>query len=271
MRQSSALENCSSWQAVNHPELSERKPEELFDAEFADGYTRLHRDLWEGMLRVHGNILSLEELREFRFDYIYGPNEMEFWHLVVSNFVDMSCVLLHGLVSDEGSDVHSLTHFKNKIAAAKWKDPRLHELFLRTLRERKFDSNVTSVAKRIADIRNKRLAHRLVDRNTAIVKQLLGTVSLPELRQLYNSAHKLFGALSFGAAYETLAGDLAPSTVGGRPTRTCLGTVLDAVARDSDFVNEPERRGPWWSRDRRSDDELRSMNELRLRVGLPAV
>jgi len=95
--------------------------------------------------------------------------------------------------------------------------------------------------------------------------------TLKELRALFNAVHAQFGAVSFGSAYVTLAGDMMPGRVQGKPARSCLDGVLDSVLRGSGIVNQPERHGQWWSdlRKCRSPEELRVMNELRQRVGLP--
>lgn len=144
------------------------------------------------------------------------------------------------------------------------------QLLRRTLKERKFDAHVSDIAQRVKKIRNNHIAHELMDRDTGAPKEVIAGISLEELWQLFDAAHSLFGALSFGAGYVTLAGDLMPGTVGGKKLRTCLERVLDAVLRDSSFVNRPERRAQWWPEERKHIDahQLQVMNEMRIRVGL---
>jgi hypothetical protein len=146
----------------------------------------------------------------------------------------------------------------------------MHNVLMQTLRARKFDRGVESVGERVQDIRHHRIAHRSFDKQTGYLKHQLTGVSLRELRDMFDAAHSLFGALSFGSAYVTLAGDLVPGTVGGKPTRTCLDDVLDAVIRDSYFANMPERLAQWWPsyHQRMAAQESKTMNELRRRVGL---
>lgn len=267
------LNNLAKWQAGSHPDLAERKPDELFEPEFAERYGRMHNDLWQRIRRLHGTIHTLETLADFPFESLYYPNHMEFWRLVGQNFVEMAIVLLHGLVNDEGKDTHTILKFKGEIIRVTWLQGSMRELLIQTLQDRKFDSHVESVGKRIKQIRDKRIAHRLIDRETGYLKHQLASVTLRELRDLFDSAHSLFGALSFGSTYVTLAGDLMPSTIGGEPTRTCLDGVLDAVLRDHDFVNRPERERAGWPmyREGISPEALKTMNELRKRVELPEV
>ena len=265
------LTNLAKCDAQSHPELANLNPEELFQVGFVERYKSLHKDLWWRVIRVHGTLLTLEQLHQFPFDLLYAPSEMEFWRLVIENCVDIGILYLHGLAIDQKGDVHTLLSFKREIVKAPWLDSGKLELFMRILRERKFHKSVKSIADRVNKIRNTRIAHRLVDRQTGFPKEGLAGVKLAELWELFDAAHSLFGALSFGTAYVTLAGDMMPSTVGGEPTRTCLDGVLDAVLRDSFFVNEPERMAKWWAKHRkhRTPERLRVMNELRKRIGLP--
>src|SRR5262249_32983641 len=82
----------------------------------------------------------------------------------------------------------------------------------------------------------------------------------------------LFGALSFGSAYATLAGDLMPCLIGGGPSRSCLDEVLDAGLRDSFFVEQPEHHRELWPLIREQSDKggIEVMNAMRKRIGLAA-
>lgn len=263
--------NLDKWQASSHPDLANSSPEDLFEADFVELYQRLHEDLWQRIIRVHGTLYTLDQLRQFPFDCIYPPDGMEFWRLVIENFLDIACLMLHGLATDTGSDVHNLRSFHNDIIKAPWLCQKKRDLLKQTLRERKFDQVVDDIAARVKRIRNNRIAHRLIDKQSGSPMDALTGVSFEEFRQLFDAAHCLFGALSFGSSYCTLSGDLMPSKVGGVPRRTCLDEVLEGVLRDSYFVNQPERRGQWWPVDRKHKDpeELQIMNDLRKRIGLP--
>jgi len=271
MKRTDYLENLGKWQASSHPALADAKPEALFEPGFVEKYLRLHNNLWRRIIRVHGTLYTLGELKEFPFHHFYLPDGMEFWRLVIENFLDIACLMLHGLVSDTGSDVLSMPSFRDEITKGPWLSPQKRELLTEMLKQRRFDAHVQSIADRVKDIRHNRIAHRLIDRQNGGTFQAFAGVSLEEIWRLFDATHSLFGALSFGAAYITLAGDLIPSTVGGQPTRTCLDEVLDAVLRDSFFVNMPERRAKWWPghRERMKPKNLQEMNDLRKRIGLP--
>jgi hypothetical protein len=271
MKRIDYLENLGKWQASSHPALADAKPEALFEPGFVEKYLRFHKDLWWRIIRVHGTLCTLDKLKEFPFDNLYAPNGMEFWRLLIENFLDIACLMLHGLVSDTGSSVLSIPSFRDEIIKAPWLFPQKLELLKKTLRQCKFGPHVQSIADRVKDIRCNRIAHRLIEWQSGGPLQAFAEVSLEEIWRLFDATHSLFGALSFGSAYVTLAGDLIPSTVGGQPTRTCLDEVLDAVLRDNVFVNMPERRAKWWPvhRERMKPKDLQVMNELRKRIGLP--
>lgn len=262
------LPDVGQWQASSHPALANCKPEDLFPATFAERYLRLHKDLWWRIIRLHGTISTLEQLRPFPLDHLYALDGMEFWRLVIQNFLDGAVLMLHALVNDTGEDVHSLPLFRGEIIKGPWLSEEKCELLKQTLRERKVDGVVERIAQRVHRIRDN-IAHRLVDKQSGGPKEVLAGVSLEEIRRLFDASHALFGALSFGSSYVTLAGDLTP-TFGNKPARSCLDKVLDAVLHDSDFVNRPERRAPWWSEERKyiGAERLQVMNTLRKRIGL---
>ena len=81
MKRIDYLKNLDKWYASSHPELADAKPETLFELGFVEKYLRLHSDLWWRIIRVHGTLYTLGELKEFPFDHLYPPNGMEFWRL----------------------------------------------------------------------------------------------------------------------------------------------------------------------------------------------
>lgn len=267
----SDLNNSQPWEAASHPELAKRKPDELFEPEFAERYEKLHDDIWQRMARLHGTIVTLETMADFPFNDLYGPNDMEFWHLVSANFFEMAILLMHGLTNDSG-DANTLKRLNKHIGRqCNWRDDSLRKVFVGTKRARKFDRTQKEIQKRIEGLRHQRIAHRPVDWRTGSPKQPIPGVTLEELRKVFDKTHDLFDALSFGIEYETLMGDYGPGTVRGKPIPTSLDRVLDAVIRDSDVVNRPERRRESWpiALKHMAPEKLKILNELRKRVGLP--
>lgn len=264
------LVDLKKWQARSPSVLAEIQPAELFTLEFADVYKHLHDDLWWRIINLHGTLCTLEDLHDFPFEYLYPPGGMEFWDLVNENFLSMSIIILHGIVSDQVADAHTMNKFKNTIYNESWNDESLHNKFQETLKDCRFNKYIDSVANRVTEIRHNAIAHRLLDQQTGKPKEKLLGVNLREIKQLFYAVHGVFGAVSFGCSYMTLAGDLLPSTVGGKPTRTCLDEVLDAILKDSDWINEPEK-DKWWQelRKHKSREDMQILNKWRNRIGLP--
>ena len=261
----------TTWHTHNHPELAARKPDELFEPEFAKRYTRLQKLLWKRIVSLHETLLTLEELADFPFEAIYPSTRMSFWRLVVDNFRSMFCITLHALTEDQVDGSHTLARFKNEIRKATWREASLREAFDMSLSECRFDDEIKSISRRMRDIRHHRVAHLLVDHSTGGLKGVMEGVSLEEQRRLFTAVHALFGILSFGASYVTLTWDLVPSTTGGKSNQSCLTSVLDSVLKDCYIVNQPEIRADWWKGEREyiKPQELELMNQLRARVGKP--
>jgi hypothetical protein len=63
--------DLDTWQASSHPKLACCPPEELFVGSFVERYQRLHEDLWQRIIRLHGTVFTLEQLKRFPLDYLY--------------------------------------------------------------------------------------------------------------------------------------------------------------------------------------------------------
>ncbi|GJM25906.1 MAG: hypothetical protein DHS20C16_23210 [Phycisphaerae bacterium] len=151
----------------------------------------------------------------------------------------MAIVLIHGMVNDTGRDAHTLISFNKAIAQADWLDEQKQRLYKETMRERKFDAEVRSIACRVNKIRTNHVAHRLINKESGESKVQCESVSLKDLRSLFDATHALFGAFSFGSSFVTLAGDLMPATVGGKRTRTSLEEVLEAIVEHFERARTP--------------------------------
>jgi hypothetical protein len=271
MNTSDLLNDLEKWQAYSDPHFDGKSEKQLFEPVFAEKFLRLHDDIWHRLCRVHGSLITLERLREFPFEYVYEGGGMEFWRLVGENFVDAIILMLHGLVNDQGSDVNGLRALKNEVCSnAVWLRGEDCAIFRDAIRKCKFDRVIEQIAGRVGEARNNYIAHRLVDKANGNLQSAV-SIDLRELRQLFDATHRLFGAISFGGARITLRDDLMPCTIGGKPPPTCLDTVLDAVLRESEFVNFPERQKEFWPilRNGMGLEKLRIMNEIRCRFGLP--
>ncbi len=257
------------WQAFSDDILAKTPPEELFYCDFVPKYQEHHADIWYRMTRLHGTIVVLEKLRELPLDELFGPNE--FWHLFVENFLDTGILSLHGLLTDNNASAHTLKSFRKCCENAKWRDDSMRDRLRGLLKQRNFDGALNGIANRVQKLRNSRVAHRFKDKTSDRLENLLDRVTLEEMRRLFDGAHSIFGALSFGSSFATLTQDFAPVSIGGTPVKTSVDHILDAILKDNDFVTKPERKQQWWNELRKtmSDSDLQRVNTLRARVGLP--
>lgn len=215
--------DLGQWQVVNPcPELGQRKPEELFQPEFAEQYSQLHKNLWQRIMCLNGTIYTLETLNDrIPLGNLLKTDFMDLPYLFVHNYVSSAIILLHGLVNDRGGGVHSVLTFKDKIWKDEiWLDTSMCEQFHKTVEKCKFGQLATFVYGQVQKIRNEHIAH-------SVLNPVNAQTNIRQLRESFNSLHTLFGALSFGhdGGLSTLPTNLAPVRAG---KNTRLDKMLDA-------------------------------------------
>ena len=251
---------------------SERKPEEVLDKAHLQEYEELHFDIWARLNQIEASIFVLERLEDFPFEYLAFDIENTFWNCVRWNFSGMAILLIHGLINDTEGNAIKITEFKNRILR-EWITPTEKESYRKTLKAVKFSERVKEIGTRITDIRHKFLAHRLLDPATRLPYSGLQGVTCSELREICEAIKELFNACSFGA--ETLIPPIRYYCAAKGTSRdpTDIEKILHLVAKDSDFLNEPEHMGSVWPemRKSKSDREIKTLNEWRKRLGMPEV
>ena len=86
------------------------KPEDVFDSEYIKRYNELHEDIHYRLKYLHSTIIILEKINNFRFDLFLERDKTAFWDIIIWNFINSSIILICGLVSDTGTDTHTLTN-----------------------------------------------------------------------------------------------------------------------------------------------------------------
>lgn len=258
---------ASAMNAISLEKFNTKKPEEVINSESLDTYETLHSDIWHRLIQVHTNIIILEKIEKFPFEHFYPPRENIFWAMVYWNFLYISVAFLHSLVSDETKGAHTLLKFKNRVLNHLLKDS-LKSSYLKVLKTVKLDKNRKSIRAKISDMRNKVISHRFLDSDGSLVTDVEG-VTLEEVRQAYDDVEKLFRACSFGADYLTTF--YIPGTVGGKPVEKDIDELLDLIVKNSSWLNQPERREPFWPAIRQHKDpkEIEEINLWRRKFGLP--
>jgi hypothetical protein len=254
-------------------ELNERKPEEVFFPESVETYNRLHKDIWHRLIRLHHTIITLEQMTKFPWDFFYGPGNRTFWDTVWWNFLEIAIIHIYALTDDQSHDAHTLWRFRDRIIHDfDWIHEEDCESFQRALKGAKFDQQIKPVRDRVREIRHTFIAHRLLAPQRSDLARELPGVSLAELRELYDQTERLFRCCSFGSWPMTPCLDYMTQDGEGKPIAPqSLEGVFDSIAKDSEFVNEPERRAPYWTHIRRtkSEEQLQAMNRFRKKFGLP--
>ena len=213
--------------------INEKKPEDVLKWQFLVQYKELHQDIWLRLIRINTNLQIVEVIQQFPLDHLYSPQENVFWGSVRWNFLDLSIILLHALICDEGDDALSLPKFKNNVST--WlKDPAEYRKLLKTLHFNRITKNLCA---KFTPIRRDILAHRLLDEDGKL-RDPPG-VTLSEIHTLYNETEKLFRSCSFGAEYVTTF--YMQGTCGGKPIEKDIEHILDLLIKNSPWLNRPEQ------------------------------
>ncbi len=250
--------------------INDKRPEDLLKQESLEAYYDLHTNIWHRLVHLNDTIITLEKITEFPFDYFYGPNKMTFWYTLYWNFTYAAVILAHGLVEDRGENAHTLPRFRNRLLQLHWLDPQQKKAYQTRLRQSKLDTALGPIRKKVKELRDKIIAHRLLDDRTGLPSRNVPGVSVTELRRLYDSVENHFEVCCFGSEYVTTSMDYTQRMVGGKPAQTGVEDVLDCVAKVSHFVNEPEADPTLWKalRKHKPKEYLDVMNKFRRKFHL---
>lgn len=249
-------------------DVTANKPEEVFTPEFLPAYTQLHQDIWRRLIHADANLQILETIVRFPLRHLYAPQNNIFWPMVFWNFVHMSVILLHSLVSDKTKGAHTLLNFKSIVREHLLTDS-LKTAYRRKLRETKLAKQLEPTRKKIASMRHKVIAHRFRDDQGHLKPPHVEGVSLSELRKVFEDIKRLFEACCFGSEYFTTL--YPPAVLGHKPPEKDIEQILDLIVKNSYWLNQPERRAPFWDIQKRykSPEDIEELNKWRAKFGLP--
>lgn len=244
--------------------IDPRKPEEVIRPEYVQQYKSLHENIWHRLVHINTSIQILEALNDFPFHNIDASQNKVFWPMVHWNFLYTSIVMLHAIINDQTSDPLTLVHFKNKLSH-EWILPAEQANFRGKLKSCKFSKEVNSIKERITTMRHKVIAH--VPFGPPVSK--VPGVSVPELRQFYTSAHRLFEACCFGSKFRTSL--YIPDHKDEHPQTEDIDEILKLILKNSFWINKPECRADFWPDIRRqmSKEEIDELNLWRRKLGMP--
>ncbi len=239
-----------------------RSHQQVLKPECVARYEVAHGDIYHRLIHVNTSIEILETIASFPLRHLVAPDE-PFFDILYWNFSYTCVVILHALL--EGSERCGILAFKNHLLRD-WLPEREQGTLRGRLRAARFSEKARCIKERAGDMRDKVVAHRdpLVVSGSLRVPGL----TIGDLRQLYSETEAIFAACCFATEYVTT---LYPGgTVGGRPIERDIEQFMMLLLRDSEWLMEPERAGPWWMemRKRKSQTDLDELNRWRARLGL---
>ncbi|MGA2916069.1 MAG: hypothetical protein ABSE89_08610 [Sedimentisphaerales bacterium] len=249
-------------------DIDDKKPEDVLKPEFVQQYKELHKKIWHRLVETNTTIAILEKIQSFPFHRFYSPNENIFWTSVYWNFLDILTINIHTIVKKTcKKDEHTLPKFVGNVH--EWLQDSEKVEYSQNLKEVKFDQTTENIRKKITDIRDKTIAHRLFDEQNHLIEP--DGVKVSEIRSLYDATEELFRACSFGAEYVTTL--YIEGTCGGKPIEKDIDHILDLIVKDSYWLNEPERNQQFWQicKTTKSSEEILELNQWRKKFGMPEV
>lgn len=250
--------------------LTTKKPEEIFVTDFLPTYTQLHQDIWFRLIRVDANLQILETIGRFPLHHLYTPQNNIFWTMVFWNFIHMSVILLHSLVSDESKNAHTLLKFKNTVLSHLRTDS-LKLAYREGLNQTKLNKQLAPIRKKIIRMRHELIAHSFLDTQGRLEAPHIEGVGISELRKVFEDTKQLFEACCFGCEYFTTL--YPPAVPGHKPHEKDVEQILNLIVKNSYWLNQPECRAPFWQQLKpyKSIGYIEELNEWRTKFNLPPV
>jgi len=237
--------------------------------DYEDGMRFFHNEL----TTLSTNIFIINKIRKFPFDLFCIPDDSTFFSMVINNFFEYSIIIISRLFKDTGKDCFTLPKFKKRIIL-KYIKPEYKRDFIDRIKEVNFKKLTADILNRIHELRNKRIAHNLEE----FIKdpKNIRRINFNELRQLQDCANQLFDNLSFEIKYSMVLLPyneevIHPKDFDPRPD---IEKILDCVAKESAFLNTPERYSKYPSvwisiKNNWSKETLNTFYKYRDKLGLP--
>jgi hypothetical protein len=80
-----------------------------------DYYERGMAFFYGELVTLNVNLFIMDKIAEFRFDLFTGVEQRTFFRMVFHNFFYASLLIITRIAADQGGDLFTLPHFKNRI------------------------------------------------------------------------------------------------------------------------------------------------------------
>jgi len=223
--------------------------------------------VFDHLAYLRTSLYLLRQIAGFPFDKLTAEEDRIFFTMTGRALYETAVLAVTKLTTDQAGDVLTLNRFRNSVL--KMLRPELADAFREQLKTTRFDEAAKSVAERVRDLRNARVAHLSL---TEVLAASTPVVQLRELEQLADDTERLYEPLLFGASASFLPIAYDPTVRDANAhVDTDIEKILNSFARQSYALNLPEQNKLVWPRHRAtmSADELDTFNYWRRRAGLP--
>jgi len=256
---------------VRNSILENLDPSEILEPSSLQYYEEGRDLIWKELVLLNSYLFILEKVFDFESDWLLGPRKDTFIALVKISMVENSLLLISKLTTATSDELLSMTLLRKWIGnhiRDEYKKP-----FDQSLREANFSKIIEKTRGKVKDIRDKRIAHLIVDQN--LRPQISGhfNMALQELKAIREQLNRLFDLLCFGIEHPVLPIEYDPRVQHpvGSDTRSDIEYILDLIAQDSYLIKLPEL--PHWdTRKEHLDPEaLKIITEYRIKFGMTEV
>lgn len=223
------------------------------------------------LVHLNMTIFIADQILKVPLRLFVGPDKTIFFGVVLRNFFDAGLLMITRLATDQGDDLYTLTHFKNRVRELV--KPEYVSFFDERLRKYRFDKRTVDLFKRARDLRNERVGH--MSQGVAL-GEIEGThLNFSELKSLRDALNSLLEAISFNADHMMLPISYDPRVQHPRGShhKTDIEEVLDYFVSNSILLNAPEKDRFLWEQWRvgLKATEIEQINFYRKKYGLPSV
>jgi hypothetical protein len=250
-------------------DISNLSSKDVLEESGLDEYEAGMGFFYSELVELNAIIYLAEQIVDFPFELFAHPDKTIFFSVVMRSFHDSAILTVTRLATDQAGDLYTLPRFKNWVRdSIKPEFKGALDIRLRTAR---FDEGVKSLLERARELRVNRIAHTTRDFISGSIKLSRPTIS--ELKELRDALNTLLDALSFNVGHMMLPIPYDPNVLHpvGSNHETDIEEILDCIARDSHWLNMPEKNPERWRyrRANLNEDKLKILNQYRLKFNLP--
>lgn len=242
-------------------------PKEVIREGAYDEYDAGMSFFFSELINLNTIIYLAEEIIAFPFDLFASRDDQTFFSMVMASFYDSAILIVTRLATDKKGDLFTLTRFKNNVRdLVKEEYKKGFEL---RLKETRFDRGVEELLAKAKNLRYHRIGHTTRALMAGDIKLFRPNIS--ELRKLCDALNHLMDVLAFNVEYGMLPIPYDPRVLPRR--KTDIEQILDGIARDSHYLNLPERHPERWKyrRPHLSNEKVKALNHYRRKFDLPEI